>query len=488
LKAKTSLLFLLTTLAIAAPSGDKPLTVEDIMRFNHIEDPVISEDGAFVGYGVRRDRGDGEAVIRSTSGPERYRIPRATKPAFTKDGKWAGMALNPPELEVEKAGDDKQKKEKLKQGFALVDTANGDTWTWDRVKAFAFSDDSRWLAVHFFPEEEKAEKAKSEEGASPEAAAPEPAGTEKPKKKKPEKDLGTKVLLRNLTTAQEFEIAGVSILAFDPLGRYLVYAVSLPEGTGNGISFRQLTTAPDVAVGLVQEDRGSVASMAWNKAGERFAYLYAVKEIPPPDEEKDGPKKKQAPLAHHLRIWQPDRNRSFTVNGPAGEHYIPAESELTWSKDSQRLFFGIKAGLPAVPTQEPGKPETEADLFDVARLRAQRSLDVWHGQDPFIKPNERKRWENEKKRTLLCVFHAKNEKTVQLADETVPETIISQNEEVLLQSSDLNYRREATWSGGAEDYYAVSLADGKRTLIARGLRGFRARPSLSPGGQGCSTT
>jgi len=158
LKAKTSLLFLLTTLAIAAPSGDKPLTVEDIMRFNHIEDPVISEDGAFVGYGVRRDRGDGEAVIRSTSGPERYRIPRATKPAFTKDGKWAGMALNPPELEVEKAGDDKQKKEKLKQGFALVDTANGDTWTWDRVKAFAFSDDSRWLAVHFFPEEERPRK------------------------------------------------------------------------------------------------------------------------------------------------------------------------------------------------------------------------------------------------------------------------------------------------------------------------------------------
>jgi len=41
----------------------------------------------------------------------------------------------------------------------------------------------------------------------------------------------------------------------------------------------------------------------------------------------------------------------------------------------------------------------------------------------------------------------------------------------------------STWSGGAEDYYAVSLADGKRTLIARGLRGFRARPSLSPGGR-----
>ena len=116
---------------------------------------------------------------------------------------------------------------------------------------------------------------------------------------------------------------------------------------------------------------------------------------------------------------------------------IPSENELTWSRDGERLFFGYEWIDPVVEArrlekkeekreerarkeaEEVGEelPEEDAyDPYDVEGLVDERGLDVWHGDDPRIIPNQKKQWDEvEKKRRYLAVAHVGSGKVVRLA-------------------------------------------------------------------------
>ena len=141
-------------------AAQKPLTVEDIMKFNHIKDVVISEDGEWIAYALTKDRGDGEAVVRATKGGGHFRIPLARRPQISKKSGWAMVEKVSSLVDVEKAGKDKKKKEKLKKGATLINLIGGQQESWERVKSWAFSDDELWFARHHFKDAEKDDKKK----------------------------------------------------------------------------------------------------------------------------------------------------------------------------------------------------------------------------------------------------------------------------------------------------------------------------------------
>ena len=176
-----SALLVLPALVSAEASKEakgNPLTFLDLMKFRQIEDPVISDDGRFVAYGLEPDRGDGEVVVRATSGRTELRVARGKAPALTAEGSFAAALLEPSLEAKEKAADEKDDDAKPKTGLALVNTANGDTQTWERVESFAFSEDGGWLVRHHFaaPKSEEADEGETEgeeSGESGEAATDE---------------------------------------------------------------------------------------------------------------------------------------------------------------------------------------------------------------------------------------------------------------------------------------------------------------------------
>ena len=87
---------------LGALADGRPLEFTDLMRFRTIRAPVISEDGAWVAYGLWPDRGDGAAVVRSTTDGDEYVIERGSAPLISPDGRWVAAKIEPPLAEQEK--------------------------------------------------------------------------------------------------------------------------------------------------------------------------------------------------------------------------------------------------------------------------------------------------------------------------------------------------------------------------------------------------
>jgi hypothetical protein len=302
-------------------AGTEPLELADIMKMRSVEDPALSDDGAWAAYELRPDRGDGAVEVVSIDGAARYTIERGTAPAFSFDAAWVAALVKPALEETEKAaGKGDGGKKGPKTGLALLATADGTTLTFERVESFTFSDDGRWLAYHRHEEEAKDEEGEAEPAAEEPSAAPEqvegvpepaipepeprpvpeakpeakpeagqepeetgagpeggPAGEPEPEvpgeevppeegksdEKKEDDRLGRTLVLRELLTGAQIEIPHVTELAFDETSAWLAYAVAAPDGEGNGVYVRELG-APGVPDRALRTDpSGRHGHLTW---------------------------------------------------------------------------------------------------------------------------------------------------------------------------------------------------------------------------------
>ena len=169
--------------AAAAPAraeaGQRPLELTDLMKLETLHGEAISDDGAWIAYEPRPDRGDGAVRVQAAGGGASFSIERGQDPEISADGAWVGATVQPTleeQVEAEKEG--KKGDEAPKAGFALLSTADGSVVSWDRVDSFAFSEDGRWLAVHELPEKKAAEESAGEEAGEEAAAEAEPQSVE----------------------------------------------------------------------------------------------------------------------------------------------------------------------------------------------------------------------------------------------------------------------------------------------------------------------
>jgi dipeptidyl aminopeptidase/acylaminoacyl peptidase len=166
--------------------------------------------------------------------------------------------------------------------------------------------------------------------------------------------------------------------------------------------------------------------------------------------------------------------------------FIPADTDISWSEDGERLFFGWRPLRADEVEDDAGEPDSDAaeaadfDAYDVDDILSDRGVDVWHWMDPRIMPQQKVQWDREKDRTFSAVHHPRSGTTVKLADPWLPDLRVPSNASVALASSDVPYLRQATWTGGRSDAYVVDLASGERTRFAEAIED---RPSLSPDGR-----
>jgi len=187
-----SFVLVLVFVLVAAPvsaavgAGDRPLTFTDLMMLRQIQDNVISNDGGWVAYALVPDRGDGEAMVRSTTGDTEYLIERGSGPAISADGLWVAAVIEPTLEEKEKAPPKKGKQsggkddDKPKKGLSLLNLKTGAEERIEKVEEFAFAEDGRWLAYKHY-EEKKTPDDDHDDGQ--EEGEPAEAREEKPEKK-----------------------------------------------------------------------------------------------------------------------------------------------------------------------------------------------------------------------------------------------------------------------------------------------------------------
>jgi dipeptidyl aminopeptidase/acylaminoacyl peptidase len=444
----------------------KALTFQDMMRFRTIKNPSISEDGLWVAYTAQPDRGDGQVIVQSTQIEKTLTVERGSQPVFSNDGKWAAMALRPKAIDLEKA-----EKDKPKPGLALLEISSGKVIAADKVEHFAFSDDSAWLAYRHFKEEEKKEQ--KENPQEPKAAAD--------AEKEPKIEVGSTLVLRRLATTQEIHVPFVLSFAFDKSSRYLAYAVAAPEGKGNGLFRRELTGPEFPEKVIVAADKTSFTNLAWSKDESVLAFLSSL----PDDKGGSGPAS--------LKLWFSKTGKILDALKPEAVPegwIIPAKNELSWTKDGQRLFFGLRPEEEKnaeqaekkdnAPQSETGAQTEEAlDLFSIDQILEKREIDVWHWNDPRIIPHQKKAWERFKDHTFRAVYHLRSGQLVALADREMPNVGISENPRFTLGFSDVPFLKELTWDGAYSDVYLVNLSDGSRRKIVARLPG---QAFLSPQG------
>ena len=457
-------------------SGEKALTFEELMKFRQIRGAALADGGSWVAYALVPDRGDGEVVVWSTTTAVEHRVERGADPVISADGRWVVSEITPTLEEREKAQSKKNAKDddKPHKGLSVLDLETGGEERIDGVEAFALSEDGRWLTYKLYEEKKKPSKEAASTGGEPE---PEEAPEGEPEEKeKEEEKLGTTLKLRRLSGGDEITVEHVSAFAFAEQAPMLAYAVSAPEGAGNGVVVRDLSGKEAPATVLHRIEKGRFTELTWAREAGRLAFVAAVL-----DEDNE-------PGDAEVWVWTGGDARKAASREDAPEGFtVPSKNELTWSRDGTRLFFGFKP-VDDTAADEPEEGDEDGDPpfdpYDLEAVLGTTEVDVWHWNDPRIIPNQKERWkEHEQDRVYLAVVDLDSGKVVPLADALMPEIKLSDNPKVVLGASDVPYLKQTTWDGDYGDLFVVDLATGDRTLVVKRLAdGRRSGVSLSPDG------
>lgn len=445
--------------ALAAQDRDR-LTLTDLMQIRQIEDPSITDDGAWIAFTSAPDRGDPEVVLRRIGSDDRVAIPLATDPAFSSDSRWLAARVVP-SLEAVETND-----EPPRNGVVWMALGDDTRESADEIRAYRFSPDGRWLALHHY-----APRDDGDDGDEGEAAVGD--GNDG------ESSPGTLLELVELSTNQRDQLADVRSFSFSDDGGLIAWTVGSADDTRDGVWVRDLGSGTDEqALGLAD---GSFAGLTWSEPTDELAFL-AVE----PDQPRSG----------RVHVWSSDGTGVWVSADDAPEGWIvPENSALEWSEDGAQLYFSWR---PLRPDEDVGD-ESEADVgeaggseadegsngasafdaYDPEAILEDRGVDVWHWQDQRIMPQQKVLWNREKDRTYAAVRH-RDGGVIALGSPDLPDVRTPGAGAVALATSDLPYRRAATWAGGASDAWLIGLASGERTSVATALS---SGPALSPEGR-----
>ena len=418
------------------------------MKFNHLEDPVISWYGDRAAYSLQKDRGDGKVVVTSLENDSEWEIERGFNPEITRDGLWAAAFIEPPAQE--KYNPHLDEDDVSPQGMALLKAENGEKEHFEDITNFSFSNDSRWVAFHKSEHEDLDDQTSRSEYGSP-------------------------LHLRELNTGEQQQIDFVKDYSIDSTSTWLVYSVADTSGQDNGLYALNLENEIDQPQAIHETSDARYTGLSWHDRSTRLGFLYSRVDQ---EHEETGPAT--------LKVWDGESAELDELTGsdeaPSGM-LIPSHANLTWTDDGDRLFFGYQPEemFRLARTEDDDGDPDDFDVYDFDQILDQKGLDVWHWEDPKIKTHEKNTWQNRRDHTYTAVYHLNRDESVALADEDMRNVSPSQNPDYALGFDNKPYRQLRTWDGTYYDFYVVDLNDGSREYVDQKLRGYNAY--LSPEGQ-----
>ncbi|HKJ93291.1 MAG TPA: hypothetical protein VJ957_08985, partial [Longimicrobiales bacterium] len=446
------LLMLVIALAIpgsVAAQSKKPLdhTAYDIWR--RIDDEALSPDGAWVDYVLAHRVGDGELHVRSAAGAADHVVPRGADAVFSADSRFAVFRIRPVYDSARAAKLAKKKPaEQPQDTLGILNLATGALAKVADVKSFAVPRSGAALVAYLKP----APKASGGE----EAEAP--TGRGRSGRNGNGNGSGT-LVLRDLATGAEHAYGDVDAYEFSRDGARLAYVAAPADSTAHGVFVVETGSG---AATPVAQGPGAYRRPAWNRAGDRLAFLT----------DRDDRAAEQPMFA--LYVWPvgggaPAAVAKAGMDGVPDGWVVSQDAAPSFSKSGDRLFF---------ETRPRPRPEPKDTLLPDEEVK----VDVWNWKDPLIQPMQLLQADRERRRGYrAAVLLNRHDRIVQLATPDVPRVDVGADgdADVALGESDLPYRNRIGIDGhDRADYYLVDVRTGGRQKVLEHVQAARA--ALSP--------
>lgn len=459
--------FAFLTLAVAFGQAATAKTPLDYKAYDHwklIATPRLSQDGTWVAYAVNPEEGDGELIVRNLRTGTEWRAARGADEEFSADSRTLVYFITPLKADVDAAKKAKKKAEdQPKRGFGILDLTTGKSFTFERVKSFklpkigsnvvAFLHEAALSTPR--PSATPAPNPSPTPVAIPSAAtttAPSPAPSASDDLKK--KDDGAELAIHTLGDApRDVSVKDVSDYAVSADGKFVAYGTQTKDGLGDALSVR---TVADDSIAVILRGPGRYRRITFAPERTQLAFV------------SDTATFAQAAPRFALYDWSPPaaaaRALAATGAGALGEREAASDTApLRFTRDGERLFFGVASAPTPMPsnTAEPIK------------------VDLWHYRDVDLQPQQKIELKAAKTRNTAAVAFLHSGRVVRLGSKTLPAIAYNENARVALATSDLPYRRAASWRLGYYDGWRVDLASG---VARKAISGVRDEPTLSPSG------
>ncbi|WP_394496088.1 S9 family peptidase [Shewanella sp. ENK2] len=436
------LTLLAASVAVNAAQQPKTLSLNDIMHFETLQQPVISDNGRVIAVEAMPDRGDSRALVNIAATQKQYVIDGGSALQLNSQGSFAIAKIEPSLLSAETL-----KKSELHSGLVLLNTSTGEQQQFEKVKHAEFSPNGEFVAIWFEAEEsEEADKEADKDD----------------KAKVDEKDTGSKIKLIHLADNNTHEFEHVTQFAFDRVGKNFVVASN--DINNQRHTIKKVNLINNTLNQLHQSQTQQFGELSVSDDGLWLAFTSGDAAV------------KRDEREYQLSIIDL-KNSQVKPTPTTDEWTLNQYSKIFFSEDSLRLFVGRVPQVDKVVSLPEIKQQ--ADLFDTEVVTALRNLKVWHGDDPKIKPHEVKQYSKELQRTYLAVLHVNANRIVQLADKDVPNVQYGEQKRYLLATSDVPYQKMITWAGFYQDVYLVDLNTGRKQQLLT-QHPTNEMPTLSP--------
>ncbi len=422
----------------------KIFTPAEAMHFEQVTRKAISDDGKWVVYRLKPDRGDGSVFVKSVNSETEYEIKNGARFQISENSSFVAVLKKPKALEIENAKKDK----KPKNSIVLLNTESGKTEELKNIlPIFKLSNDGSWLVYKKFTQKKKSGK------------------------KKKKQIIGESIRLRHNHSASEFVIDDVTNYLLDSTSSFLFYTVSTPDKSKNGIFYRDLL-GPFAKSHRIEQDSGVIYSnLKWNRRKNILAYLCSNLDS------------NEVASDNVIKIWRKSNSSVSEIVPKDFEQgwFIPSKNYLSWSWDGWRLYFGFKKSDEILPDEKDDKEKkiSEEEFYSFDKILEDTELFLWHSDDPKIIPNQKIEWEYKKNKSYLGVYHQESNEVARLGDENL-EVERAENPYYAIAKDKSAHHKRITWDGWYYDLYYVNLHSGKKTLIEKEVY---SSAYLSPKGQ-----
>lgn len=462
MQKKLTLLFLL--FASVAYAQKRPLDHSVYDSWESVGAKQLTKNGLWAAYGVVPQEGDANFYLQETVTAQKIKVPRASFAQFSADSKFAAFAIKPFFKDTRMAKIKKKKPDEMtKDTLGIANLTTLAVTKIPRVKSFKFPENGAPLLAYSLEKAPDTSKKTKPAAQSTEPkndsdfyfADDEPvAGAAKE---------GTDLIVKNLATGQERVYKFVSDYSFSKDGKLLVFACTGSKKEKDAPQGVFLLNTEKGTLKTLVKGKGNFKNFTFDEDSEHLAFLGETS--PEKAEIKDF-----NVYYNSLTLDTAQILVDGDMPGMPAKYAVSGDGRLNFSKDGNKLFFGI------APIKKP-KDTTLVD-FENAKL------DIWGYKDDYLQPMQLKNADRDSKRSFLTVIdiYSPDAKIVPLTDVKLPDaSLVNEGDaNFVLASTDFGNRIASQWTGGSvRDYYLVDVKTGARKKIIEGLNGIAA---ASPGG------
>lgn len=459
-----SFLFIIT-LSAAAFGQKKQLSIDDMATWRDIENSQISNDGNWVAYNLKGEKGDGVLELWHATDGSTWKYERGEMGRFTENNSHFVFLIKPHEDTIMAMKRRKVKKDEMPNDTLGI--LNLSTMELQKIAdAKSFSVPEKWSGWVFCQLEAQAPEKEPVEADSTAVAVPDSlkvaAGEgQKEKKQKPKKEggkYGTKLLLIDLAGGEQITIPFVKDYSLaEAASRLLVYTTGTPDSTWmEGVYLYDCAAKSSQALFT---GKSEYKYLSLDKTGSQAAFLASL--------DTTGARVPTYGLFYRAGTDAAASLLADTASAFLPENWLISQyARPVFSDDGKRLFFGMA----------PPPILQDTSLLDEEIV----NVEVWSYTDGRLHTNQKTLAEQEKRRSYDVLYYPKEKRFVALASEDMPEMLFAEkrNADVAIGYTEAPYLQLISWEGRSRrDVWLVDLRTGQRTEIIKGLSGF---PRLSP--------